>query len=135
MTDYLAFLDHEYKEAIENDCVAPESKLEFVGNHIFDFCTYDSDLDVIFAQRMIEVINAILTRATFEYQAQSQWHYENYILMCNMPFLNHKLSWGTSIRGAWIEDYGNGEIEIHFKMIPRKDLKPFLSALVEWVRE
>ena len=129
---YTHLLDEMYKGAIESDCVAPENKLEFVGNHIFDFTTYDSDLDVTFAKRMLEVVEAISNKTTFDYHGQSQEKYENFILMCNMPFLANKLSWGTSIRGAWFEtgtywiDSGNYEVT---------DIDEFMKVLIKWVNE
>lgn len=134
---YAHLLDKMYKEAIESDCEAPVSKFAFIGDHIFDFTTYDSDLDEGFAKLMLDVLNAIHTKNTFEYQKLSQAHYENYILMCNMPFLNDKLSWGTSIRGAWFEDseYSVGAYEIDFEQIPKKDFPVFIEALIKWAYE
>lgn len=130
---YTFLLDTMYKFAIETDCVAPESKLEFVGNHIFDFTTYDSDLDAKFAGRMLEVVEAIANRTTFEYHGQGQEKYENYILMCNMPFLANKIEWGTSIRGAWF-DAAPFSIDLN---IPSEitDINTFIKALIKWVNE
>lgn len=130
---YADLLERVYQEAIETDCVAPASKLEFVGNHIFDFTTYDSGLDEKFAVRMLEVLTAILHGRTFEYQDVSQENYENYILMCNMPFLSKKIEWGTSIRGAW---FCASPFSIDLN-IPSEitDIKAFISALIKWVNE
>lgn len=133
---YYHLLESWYKDAIESDCVAPENKMEFVGNHIFDFTTYDGELDVKFALRMLEVLMALYNRTTFEYQEQSPDKYENYILMCNMPFLDGRLEWGTSIRGAWIDEYPRAtEYEINMEKIPAKDFKEFIGALIKWVNE
>jgi hypothetical protein len=134
--DYTQLIESWYKDAIESDCVAPESKMEFVGNHIFDFTTYDSELDAKFAMRMFEVLIAIYTGTTFEYHGQSEEKYENYILMCNMPFLDGRLEWGTSIRGAWIDKYPRTmEYEINMEKLPARDFKEFIGALIKWVNE
>lgn len=131
---YTQLLDKWYKDSIELDCVPPDSKMEFVGNHIFDFTTYDGELDVKFALRMLEVLMALYNGTTFEYQDQSTDKYENYILMCNMPFLDGRLEWGGSIRGAWIDEYPRAiEYEINMEKIPAKDFKEFIGALIVWV--
>jgi hypothetical protein len=134
---YAQLLDRMYQEAIVLDCVAPGSKAEFVGNHIYDFTTYSGDLDVIFCNKMTEVIEAILNGTTFEYIGKSDEHHINYIAMCNMPFLRDKLEWGTSIRGAWLmyyNDNGNDYWEINFEKIPKTDIKIFLQALIDWLK-
>lgn len=130
---YAHLLDECFKGAKEWDCVAPENKLEFVGNHIFDFTTYDSELDAKFAKRMLEVIEAISNRTTFEYHGQGQEKYENYIIMCNMPFLADKIEWGTSIRGAWF-DAAPFSIDLN---IPSEitEVDEFMKALIKWVNE
>jgi hypothetical protein len=92
---------------------------------------------------MIEVIECIVNKTTFDYQNKSQKHYENYIMMCNAPFLVGKLEWGTSIRGAWLDEYGHHsepqpreyEIGITNLKIPKKDIVEFCKDLLEWVNE
>ncbi len=130
---YPQFLDYLYKDAIESDCVAPDSKLEFLGNHVFGFTTYSGDIDVILATQMVEVIKAIVEGATFDFIKDDTKHIQ-YITMCNMPFLKDKLEWGTSIRGAWIEEYGKGDLEIDFHKIPRKDFKLFCQGIIDWIK-
>ena len=78
----------------------PESRLEYIGNYIFDFTTYDGSISSLFAQKAIEVCKAINDRETFEYIKYEE-NYKWFLLMCNMPFFYDKLEWGTSIRGAW----------------------------------
>ncbi len=143
MGKYKQILDEIYKEEIQDGCIAPSEKLEYVGGHVFDFTTYDGGLDIIFAKRMLEVIECIVNKTTFDYQQKSQEHYENYILMCNAPFLVRKLEWGTSIRGAWLDEYGHNsepqpreyEIGITNLKIPKKDIVEFCKDLLEWVNE
>jgi len=143
MGKYKQILDELYKEEIEEGCIAPSEKLEYVGGHVFDFTTYDGGLDIIFAKRMLEVIECVVNRTTFDYQNKNQEHYENYIMMCNAPFLVGKLEWGTSIRGAWLDEYGHHsepqpreyEIGITNLKIPKKDIVEFCKDLLEWVNE
>jgi hypothetical protein len=143
MNKYNQILDNLYKEELEEGCVPPSSKLEYVGGHVFNFTTYHGELDIIFAKRMIEVLDSIVNRTTFDYIEKSQWHYENYITMCNMPFLFDKLEWGSSIRGAWLDEYGYAnqkqprvyEIGCTNLVIPIKDITKFCVDLLEWVKE
>lgn len=131
MVLYKDLLDKMYKDAIESDCVAPESKLEFIGNHIFDFTTYSSEIDVILAKRMLSVCSSILYGTTFDFIGKSDDNHIEFILMCNMPFLKEKIDWGTSIRGAFFSDdvYKiDNEYDIY-------DIKQFISDLISWSNE
>lgn len=133
--------DELYNYSKENNECAPDSKLEFIGGEIFDFTTYDGAMDVYFAKKMLDVIKCILNNNTFEYQGQSEDNYVNYHMMVNMPFLDGKLEWGTSIRGAWFDEYGH-HLKTHEPymmsaqheelIIDKKDIKLFMQALIEW---
>lgn len=91
-------IEEQYEEWKESE---PDvTKEEFLMGHIFDFDTYDGDLDNFFCHLVVEVIEAILNRTTFDYIKDN---YKNYIIMVNMPFLKNKIDWGTSIRGAWFD--------------------------------
>ncbi len=62
--------------------------------------TYDADASELFARKAVEVCEALSLKKTFAYIEKQEgciW----YLLMCNMPFFEHRLEWGTSIRGAW----------------------------------
>jgi len=132
-------LDELYKEECETSGCPPENKFQFLGNSIFDFTTYDGAIDELFAKKMLEVIAAIVNRTTFEYQ-ENEANYINYLTMVNMPFLQGKLEWGTSIRGAWFDEYGHHsekEEERVYQItydwsIPKKDINDFMKALLEW---
>src|SRR3546814_11419854 len=78
----------------------PQSRTEFLARNIFDFTTYDADMDELLGQRAVEVCRAITTRVTHDY-IQVEEQYRSYILMCNMPFFAPRLNWGTSLRRAW----------------------------------
>lgn len=118
--EYVSLIDHQ------------TSKNEFLSNEIFDFITYDGEYDEIFSRQMIDVIEALLNKQTFEFHSKSTGHYHTYLTMVNMPFLRDKLDWGTSIRGAWFDDYSDGEYEIANFKIPKTELSNFMRDLVEW---
>lgn len=99
ITDYGALLEHSYQvERSFND--GQLSRLEFLSRGIFEFTTYESEMDELFAAKAIEVCQAITDRRTFEY-IDSRENRIWYLMMCNMPFFANRLEWGTSIRGAW----------------------------------
>jgi hypothetical protein len=99
--DYLKLLTESYEtERALGIGYQPESRLEYLGNSIFDFTTYDDEMTVLLAGKAVEVCKAITGKTTFEY-IENPENYRWYIIMCNMPFFNGRLEWGTSIRGAW----------------------------------
>lgn len=134
-TKYSQILDEAYAESKGYEC-SPSTKMEFVGDTIFDFVTYSGEMDKLFASRMIEVIECILSGNQFEYQAISDENYVNYITMVNMPFLIDKLDWGTSIRGAWFDEYcvdkSPYEIGTIGIIVPKNEIKIFLTDLIKW---
>ena len=110
--DYLQLLIHSH--AVENAFGSTSRKttrLEYLSNHIFEFITYASDIDELFARKAVEVCNAITNRKTFDYIKTEEGHVW-FLVMCNMPFFENKISWGTSIRGAWWDIDGNQNFEI-----------------------
>lgn len=138
--DYKKELEKLYLEEKSISGCPPENRNQFLGSYIFDFTTYDNDLDEYFAKKMIEVINAILTQTTFDY-IKDESNYLNYITMCNMPFLKNKLEWGASIRGAWFDNYGypnEGENKVYKIgcggefIIPKSDVNNFMKQVIEW---
>ena len=107
--DYLKLLEHSY--SIECETEREIDRLEYLSLHIFDFTTYDGEIDNLFAEKAIEVCIAITDRKTFEYQEDKE-NYKWYLIMCNMPFFEKKIEWGTSVRGAWWDLYGESQFEI-----------------------
>lgn len=132
MNDYQKIIAENYKENLGLSC-PPDSRLEYIGSTIFNFTTYDGKIDARFAEEMLEVIEVILNKTNFEY-IKNEENYVKYLTMINMPFMQDKLDWGTSIRGAWIEDYGDGEIEIDCGgiTVPREELSEFLRQLIKF---
>lgn len=106
-------LDKDFKSCVEFSECSPKNKLQYLGQYIFDFTTYDSEMDEYFAKKMIEVLKAIEERTTFEYIKKD---YINYLTMANMPFLYDNLDWGGSIRGAWF-DYAKPDFAQSVKII------------------
>lgn len=140
--DYKKELDRIFKSHIqENECESC-SKLAFLGNVIFDFTTYDGEMDELFAEKMIEVIDSILNGKTFDY-IKDRSNYINYLTMVNMPFLKEKIDWGTSVRGAWFDEYGypSGQNAAVYEIgcegdlvVPKIKVKEFMKELIVWSR-
>lgn len=132
MIDYKQYLDDFYSETKDYE-VPPISKLDFLGEYIFNFTTYDSKVSELFAKKMIEVIECIYNKTTFDYQ-KNENNYFNYLTMVNMPFLQGMLEWGTSIRGAWFDT--NNKKEFYFMeidlQVPTKETEEFIKQLIEW---
>lgn len=112
------------------------SKLEFLSCYIFDFTTYDSGMDKIFAQKMLDVIECILNKTNFQYIKASNENYLNYLTMINMPFLKDKLDWGTSIRGAWFNLDNDCSIRLDEILIPKgaDKIELFMGEVLKWAK-
>ena len=54
MGKFKKLLDELYSDEQNNGC-PPESKMEYLGSTIFDFTTDESSIDILFAEKMIEV--------------------------------------------------------------------------------
>ena len=144
MANYKEQLDKLYLEEKDNEC-PPDNKFQFLGNSIFNFTTYDGAIDELFAKKMIEVIDCIVNYKTFDYHkhGEDEANYINYLTMVNMPFMKGKLEWGTSIRGAWFDEYGHHSEKEEDKVysitydwkIPKKEIMEFLIQLLEWSKE
>lgn len=98
--NYLEILKHSYAVQQANLPGTTENRLVYLSDHIFGFTTYDSDMDELFATKAVEVCAAINDGKTISYVQDAENH-KWYLLMCNMPFFQGRLDWGTSIRGAW----------------------------------
>ncbi|MGB3290950.1 MAG: hypothetical protein WBA83_16885 [Burkholderiaceae bacterium] len=106
---YKALLEHSFATECDGSERGEMSRLEFLSLNIFNFTTYDSDMDELFARKAIEVCEAITDKTTLDY-IKSARNYEWYLVMCNMPFFVGRLDWGTSIRGAWWSVEGDREL-------------------------
>ena len=139
--DYLSLLEHSYGMAVALDECPPESRLEFLGEQIFDFTTYDGAMSALFAGKAIEVCEAITNGTTFDFIKDPE-NYKWFLLMCNMPFFAGRLNWGTSIRGAWWEAkrlessglYKGSEQVLSLDFTP-EEWAEFTKALAAFARE
>lgn len=150
VAELVKVLEESHKTTVEflQSNEAPEdraTRLEFLGEFIFDFTTYDGSISEKWAKEAIEVAVAISEGKTHEYQMLNPTQYETYLKMVNMAFFSDKLEWGTSVRGAWwclphkqktiILDLGtgmyNGEqfYQIWFTM---DEWKLFIQAIAEF---
>lgn len=104
--DYLEMLNRSYSEEGEG-----QGRFEFLADAVFGFTTYENEVSALMAEKCLEVCRAVTDRKTFEYirdADNNQW----YLIMVNMPFLKDRLEWGTSIRGAWWDLYGDDKFTI-----------------------
>ena len=138
--DYLKLLEHSYRVAVEQDECPPDSRLEWLGDQVFGFTTYDGAMSALFAEKAIEVCDAITRRETFDYIG-SKDGYKWFLLMCNMPFFADRLEWGTSIRGAWwdaskLESCGlwEGDKQVLSLEFTDGQWNEFARALVDFAR-
>lgn len=148
--NYKAILDRMYEEFRDWEEQAGYEgedldKLSFLGDKVFDFTTYELGVSKLFGERMLAVIRCIYERRTFEFMNLSEEHKTTYLLMVNMPYLHGKLEWGTSIRGAWFEEYGHHGNDHHDMglddetgetiLVPKRDIRNFIRQLLEWSGE
>jgi len=131
--NYKERLQEAYEEYIESPAYPEQvtTKLDWVSENIFEFTTYDDEISIEFGQQMVDVIKALLNVKTYDYIKDN---YKTYLYMVNMPFLRDKIEWGTSIRGSWIDEYAREDFKILYDwVIPKGEIKQFLTALIEWV--
>lgn len=141
--DYLRLLEDSYKKYKTEG--GSRSKLEFLSGQIFGFVTYESLVATTMAKRALEVCVAIRDHTTFDYineEENNLW----YLVMVNMPFFESKIDWGTSIRGAWWDIYGDKtftidlyEFEVGGESLDRLDLDKgqwsiFIGDMVEFCK-
>jgi hypothetical protein len=97
--NYRELLEHSFRREVEWGGRGA-SRLEYLADNIFEFTTYDGEISELFASMAVEVCAAISNRTAFDYIKDPD-NYRWYLVMCNMPFFQGRLNWGTSIRGAW----------------------------------
>jgi NTP pyrophosphatase (non-canonical NTP hydrolase) len=100
-------------------------------------------MTVLLAGKAVEVCEAITEKTTFEY-IKDEENYRWYIIMCNMPFFNGRLEWGTSMRGAWwdhkitFQSCGlwEGEKQLHEEMtFTQEEWGDFMRAVISFANE
>lgn len=108
--DYLRMLEEGYAQTYAFQRQGRTSRLEYLGDHIFNFTTDDGEMAELFARKALEVCSAISDRTTFDYIKDAE-QYRWYLVMVNMPFFADKIECGTSVRGAWWSEPPHGLIE------------------------
>lgn len=112
-------------------------KYEWAANYIFDLCTYDAELDEKFVKAILEICQVIIDKENF-YYIYNDKNYTTYILVCQLLNNFQWIDWGTSIRGAWFENYRDGR-KVILEDIGKIDGVPFsidnLKALIEFMKE
>jgi len=110
------------------------TKYHYLAENIFEFTTYDEDVDMLWAMQMVDVCEAIISHNTHKYQKESNDNYLTYLTMVNMPFLVDKLDWGTSIRGAWFDERHSFEVTALGIVVSSSDTKEFIADLIAFAR-
>ncbi len=79
------------------------SRLEFLGDHIFNYATYDSEVSELLARHALETCIILNGRDGCYGGDNPEKHakYIRYLTMCNTTFFDERIEWGTSIRSAW----------------------------------
>lgn len=131
--DYKTMLEHSFHIQHASMECAPGTRLSYLADSIFDFTTYDDSMSELFGKKAVEVCDAILNKTTFDY-IKEQDNYAWFLLMCNMPFFHGRLSWGTSIRGAWWDFYPNKTTTLRSHGIFKGDdqLLELVFSQAEW---
>ena len=113
-----------------------KTKYEWAATDIFGLATYDGDLDERFVKDILEVCKVILEKRNYEYIEESESNYIKYILVCQLLSRYGWINWGTSIRGAWLEEsnpddildgYGRERMRVRFTVDNFKALIKFME--------
>lgn len=109
-------------------------KSQFLVNEIFDIDTYDTDLDVKFANDILEIMDIIFNCNTFEYIESSDDNYIKFITIANL--IKPILDWGTSIRGCFIDEIkvnisNSDKKNSYIKFRTRDEIKSFIDYFKE----
>lgn len=141
--EYFNLLEHSFATEVVISKCPPKSRLEFLSGSVFDFTTYDSEMDEFFAWTALEVCAAITDKTTFAYIQDPERH-RWYLAMCNMPFFSNRIEWGTSIRGAWWDCYNmpplescglwDGDKQVLKLEFSRDQWPAFMSAVQKFAR-
>ena len=133
---YLKLLENKYEEWRLNSLMrgldeCDLNKYEFAGDEIFGFITQDSIFTIVTSQIMLEVLDVLINKTHYEYIKNAD-SYAKYLMMLNMPFLKDKITWGKSIKGAWLDD----DTKIHKILGTNIEfLTTFIKTLLKWVNE
>lgn len=135
--NWLQILKDSYQKAQELQDETPVSHLDFLGNSIFCFTTYDASMSALFALQAIHVCEVIQHNSRKYLREHDKppllYDYQWYLIMVNMPFFKGRLEWGTSIRHAW---WDPSSISMYFLDLWQGDEQlnyPIDFTLNEWI--
>lgn len=129
---YLELLNKNYQEVLSwETCV--DDKYAYLSSYTFEYDTYDSGMDKVFACKTLEVCHSISNATTFKY-IEDENNYIWYLALVNMPFLKDKIEWGTSVRGAWW-NYNKPSVDLGGETISDVDMKAFTIAMIEFIQD
>lgn len=130
----LELIKTDYELCVQCDIF--QTKYEWAASSIFNLATYDGDLDELFVKKILEVIKVILDGTNFEY-IKDETNYRAYILVCQLLKEMNWINWGSSIRGAWFDDFISDE-EVSPLFVPHtyedRLLYPSKENIVELIK-
>lgn len=109
--NYLKLLEHSYSVAKERSGDGDVDRLEFLAEGIFEFYTYENIVQANMAKAALGVCQAISSRQTFAFITDEDRNFW-YLIMVHMPFFAPRISWGSSIRGAWWDIHASKTLSI-----------------------
>lgn len=123
-----------YKDWCNEDEEDKIIKAQFLVSEICDIDTYDTNLDVKFANDIIEIMDIIFNCKTFEYIESSEDNYIKFITIANL--IKPILDWGTSIRGCFIDEIkvnisNSDQKNSYIKFVTRDEIKSFIDYFKE----
>lgn len=94
----------EFMDSSYADCSVDILARDYIATELFNYYTYDGDIDVILVKQTLAVCQALIDGTTFEYIQRGDAELLIYTYTMHLPFLYSRTEWGTSIRGAWLSD-------------------------------
>lgn len=98
---WLEWLEKMHAEMIQITDDQERGRYETVAS-MLGICTYDGGMDEVLVKIIMPTLLAIGDKSTYTLIADPQRHL-HFCIAVNMPVLQRRLSWGTSIRAAWYE--------------------------------
>lgn len=98
--ELVAQLERNFAYTCEWQECPPESRLEWLGDYVFNLTTYDGEMSHKMAAMMLGVCLVITSGTNYKF-IEDKNDYFWYLVAVNMPFFKGKIQWGSSIRGAW----------------------------------
>jgi len=123
----------EEQEKFDENISNQDKKFAFLASSIFDLVTYDLDLDIEFGKDIFNIIEVIYNRKNFEY-TENKDNYKKFIIVCNILNMNDWISWGTSIRGCWIDVDKNTFITINgtYRYLLSRE---FIESFIRFIKD